>query len=119
MPLRTKLCSVIVPVLVALLAAGCSDDDSTELVLPFVMVTTHENVPARLNVLANAKAPDLTMLRVTTATAPAPHRVEILDTGVIQVTPGTDFLGDIEVIYRVSDGPEHTGIAAARVTVVP
>jgi Tol biopolymer transport system component len=117
MPRRWKSCFVLVPVLVALLAAGCSDDDP-RVMLAAVRVTTPEEVPVEIHVLQGASYPDGAVLRLTSASPPGPE-VEILNADTIRFTPAADFNGVIQLGYRVSDGGELTASGVAFVTVLP
>lgn len=115
---RTKLYSVLVPVVVAVLAAGCSDEENPRLVLPTVRATTAEDTPVELHVLDGARFPDGDVLRVVSAGAPG-HLAEIVNAGTIRLTPAPDFHGSVEVNYRVSDDGALIGAAVALVTVTP
>ncbi|HET7504427.1 MAG TPA: Ig-like domain-containing protein [Kofleriaceae bacterium] len=94
-----------------LVVVGACDGDNrltgdTGNTAPFVdpiRVTTIEDVPVDIRVLASSLDPDGDPLVVTRATAGG-HGATVLPGGVIRVTPLKNFNGTIVVDFRVSDG---------------
>jgi VCBS repeat-containing protein len=81
-------------------------------------VTTAEDTPLTIAVLANDGDPDGDALTVTAASA-GNGVVAINPDGTIRYTPDADFNGTDRINYRVSDGNGGTDTATVTVTVNP
>jgi CshA-type fibril repeat protein/VCBS repeat-containing protein len=79
-------------------------------------ITTDEDTPVTVDVLANDTDPEGDSLSVDTATA-TNGTVTINPDGTITYTPNPDFNGTDTITYKVSDGNGGTTTATATVTV--
>uniref|UniRef100_UPI002611FB06 Ig-like domain-containing protein n=1 Tax=uncultured Sulfitobacter sp. TaxID=191468 RepID=UPI002611FB06 len=79
-------------------------------------VSTPEDTPVTIPVLANDSDPDGNPLTVIAATSPDGD-VVINDDGTVTFTPNPDFTGDAEIAYTISDGNGETDEAIAKVSV--
>jgi uncharacterized repeat protein (TIGR01451 family) len=83
-----------------------------------VSVTTPEDTPVALDVLAGASDPDDDLLSVASVTRPA-HGTAVVSGGGIVYTPAADYHGRDTFRYVVTDGNGGTAQARARITVTP
>jgi large repetitive protein len=81
-------------------------------------VTTAEDTPATINVLANDNDPDGDPLTISSAVA-SNGVVTINADGTLSYTPNANFNGTDTIIYVISDGNGGTSTAAVTVTVTP
>ncbi len=79
-------------------------------------VTTTQNTPLTINVLANDHDPDMDTLFITDITAPAHGSAAALGAAVVY-TPALDYAGADTFIYIVSDG-QLTDTASVSVTIL-
>ena len=80
-------------------------------------VTTEENTPVSVEVLANDSDPDGDDLSVTDSTQGSSGEVSCTTSGRCTYTPDADFKGDDSFEYTVSDGKGATAIATVKITV--
>jgi glucose/arabinose dehydrogenase len=81
-------------------------------------LTTPENTPGTVNVLANDTDPNSDPLTVMTLTPTAAHgTVSCTAAGLCTYTPNTDFFGPDSFDYSISDGHGGTDTATVHVTV--
>jgi large repetitive protein len=81
-------------------------------------VTTNEDTPVRVPVLANDVDPDGDALTVVSASA-GNGTVTINADGSLLYTPNANFNGEDTIIYRISDGEGGFATATATITVRP
>ncbi|MEQ6247885.1 cadherin-like domain-containing protein [Sulfitobacter sp. HNIBRBA3233] len=79
-------------------------------------VSTPEDTPVTIPVLANDTDADGDPLTVTSATSPDGDVVINAD-GTLTFTPATDFTGDAEITYTIEDGNGGTDTGIAKVSV--
>jgi subtilisin family serine protease len=82
-------------------------------------LTTAEDTPADVDVLANDSDPDADTLVVTALTDPANGTASINPDGTVRYVPDPDFHGSDGFDYTASDGNGGTALGAVSVTVDP
>ena len=100
--------------------AGCAPGANEPPVAADDALTTPEDTPANVNVLANDSDPDGHALTVTTPNPTAQHgSVSCTAAGVCTYTPAADYFGPDSFTYGISDGHGGTDTATVAVTVTP
>ena len=82
-------------------------------------ITTDEDVPVTIQVLANDSDEEGDALTITGVTQALNGTVTIEASGVISYTPNADYNGSDDFTYTISDGNGGTDTAAVAVTVNP
>jgi Ca2+-binding RTX toxin-like protein len=82
-------------------------------------VTTDEDTPVAIDVLANDSDPDGDQLTITEATVPAEQGTVEIVNGKLVFTPADDFNGEATISYTVTDPDGNTDTANVVVTVNP
>src|SRR5437762_7367616 len=90
----------------AAMVGGCTSAESRGNRAPVLQsphVTTDEDTPVTIQVLAGANDPEADALSVANANAPG-HSAKVIAGTSVEVTPAHDFNGMLIVTYDVTDG---------------
>jgi RHS repeat-associated protein len=82
-------------------------------------VSTTQDIPLTIDVLANDNDPDLDPLTVTGVTQPTNGTAEVNQDNTVTYTPGSGFMGTDSFTYAIDDGQGETASATVQVTVNP
>ncbi|MFW9622303.1 MAG: tandem-95 repeat protein, partial [Macromonas sp.] len=82
-------------------------------------VSTNEDTPITINVLANDTDIDSTVLAITSATVPAAQGTVAIVNNQLVFTPAANFNGKATITYVINDGIDNSAAASVTVTVNP
>lgn len=90
---------------------------ATQLIAAPDTVSTDQNTPVTIEVLANDRGFDAVMPSVSISYGPKYGKVVIRDNGTIAYSPAVGFSGVDSFVYKIADGGDKFAIATATVTV--